>query len=146
MGHLQTPTPIQTDTSTAHALLTNKILPKELRAMDMKFNWLCCHEAQDQYQFYWRPGTQHLVDYWTKHHPASHHKAFWPQILSSSTTAHENIKVNTPKNMATKSFVKTILLTPSFVKQLATNPKNTCSQRCLIAQQQGCVRLAVSPS
>jgi hypothetical protein len=34
-GHLQPRTPIQTDNSTAHALLTNKILPKALKAMDM---------------------------------------------------------------------------------------------------------------
>ncbi len=36
----QTQTSIQTDNSTAHALLTNKILPKALKAMDMRFNWL----------------------------------------------------------------------------------------------------------
>jgi hypothetical protein len=48
-----------------------------------------------------------LADYWTKHHPASHHKVFWTQILASS------------KNMATKSFVKKILSTPAFVEQMA---------------------------
>jgi hypothetical protein len=56
--HQQTCTPIQTNNSTAHALLTNKILTKALKAMDMRFHWLHCREAQDQYQFYWRPGTQ----------------------------------------------------------------------------------------
>jgi hypothetical protein len=61
------------------------------------------------------------VDYWTKHHPASHHKAFLPQILTLATTDHENIKWNTPKNIATKSFVKNILSTPSFVEQIAAN-------------------------
>ncbi len=49
MGHPQTCTPIQTSNLTAHALLTNKILPKVLKAMDMQFHWLHCHEAQDQY-------------------------------------------------------------------------------------------------
>jgi hypothetical protein len=57
MGHPQTCTPIQTDSSAAHALLTNKIMPKALKAMDMRFHWLHCREAQDQYRFYWRPGT-----------------------------------------------------------------------------------------
>ncbi len=52
MGHLQIHTPIQTKNSTGQALLTNKILPKALKAMDMQFHWLCCREAQDQYQFY----------------------------------------------------------------------------------------------
>jgi hypothetical protein len=76
LGHPQTRTPIQTDNSTAHALLTNKILPKALKAMDMRFHWLCCFSAQDQYRYYWRPGTQNLADYWTKHHPAKHHNFF----------------------------------------------------------------------
>ena len=35
MGHPQPQTPIQTNNSTAHALLTNRILPKALKAMDM---------------------------------------------------------------------------------------------------------------
>jgi hypothetical protein len=123
MGHPQTCTPIQTENSTAHALLTDKIMPKALKSMDMQFHWLHCHEAQDQYHFYWRPGTQNLADYWTKHHPASHHKAFWPQILTSSTSkpateafpsSHGNFHpLTTLKNTATKSFVKKILSTPA---------------------------------
>ncbi len=122
MGHPQTQTPIQTGDSTVHALLTNKIMPKALKAMDMQLHWLCCREAQNQYHFYWRPGTQNLADYWTKHHPASHHKAFWPQILTSSTSKpatevclsfHGNFHpLVTSKNTVTKSFVKKILSTP----------------------------------
>jgi hypothetical protein len=61
--HPQTRTPIQTDNSTAHTLLTNMILPKVLKAMDMRFHWLHCQELQAQYYFYWRPGTQNLADY-----------------------------------------------------------------------------------
>jgi hypothetical protein len=38
MGHPQTCTPIQTSNSTAHALLANKIIPKALKAMDMRFH------------------------------------------------------------------------------------------------------------
>jgi hypothetical protein len=64
-----------------------------------------------------------LADYWTKHHPASHHMAFWPQILTLPTTDQTNSTTNTPKNMATKSFVKKILSTPSFVKQPAAKQR-----------------------
>jgi hypothetical protein len=84
LGHPQPGTPIQTNNSTAHALLTNKILPKALKAMDMRFRWLRCRTAQGQFHYYWRPGTQNLADYWTKHQPASHHKSFCPQILTSA--------------------------------------------------------------
>jgi hypothetical protein len=84
--------------------------------MDMRFHWLHCPKAQDQYRFYWRPGTQNLADYWTKHHPASHHKAFWPQILTSS------------KNTATKSFVKKILSTPAFLEQMAAQQQTNAAK------------------
>jgi hypothetical protein len=116
MGHPQTCTPIQTNNSTAHALLTNTIMPKALKAMDMRFHWLHCHKAQDQYCIYWRPGIQNLADYWTKHHPASHHKAFWSQILTSS------------KNTAIKSFVKKILSTPAFVEQMAAQQQTIAAK------------------
>jgi hypothetical protein len=53
LGHPQPRTPIQTDNATAHALLTNKILPKALKAMDMRFHWLRCRDAQDQFRYYW---------------------------------------------------------------------------------------------
>jgi hypothetical protein len=102
---------------------THQNLPKALKAMDMQFHWLHCRKAQDQYQIYWRPGIQNLVDYWTKHHPASHHKAFRQQILTLATIDHENIKWNALKNTATKSFVKNILSTPSFVEEMAAKQR-----------------------
>jgi hypothetical protein len=69
-----------------------------------------------------------LADYWTKHHPASHHKAFLPQILTSATTDSENIKLNTPKKTATKSFVKSIPLPPSFAQQLAAKQRTIATK------------------
>jgi hypothetical protein len=45
LGHPQPRTPIQTDNSTALALLTSKILPKALKAMDIRFHWLRCRKA-----------------------------------------------------------------------------------------------------
>ncbi len=83
LGHSQPCTPMQTDNATAHALLTHKILPKALKAMDMRFHWLGCRNAQGQFCYYWRPGTQNLADYFTKHHLATHHKSVWPTILTA---------------------------------------------------------------
>jgi hypothetical protein len=96
LGHPQPRTPILTDNSTALALLTNKILPKALKAMDMRFYWLQCRKAQGQYHYYWRPGTQNLADYFTKHHPASHRKSFRSQILTSPSDP-EYTKIVNPK-------------------------------------------------
>lgn len=73
MGHPQPRTPIQTDNSTAEGVINNKIQPKRTKAMDMRFHWLRCREAQEQIRVYWRPGKTNLADYFTKHHPPMHH-------------------------------------------------------------------------
>jgi hypothetical protein len=120
MGHPQPRTPIQTDNSTAQALLTKRICPKALKAMDMRFNWLRCRKAQGQYRFYWRPRTQNLADYWTKHHPASHHKSFQPQILTSPTDPeYLKLSTRTPKTAVSTTFVKNILKLPNLAAQIA---------------------------
>jgi hypothetical protein len=130
LGHPQPPTPIQTYNKTAHDLLTNKIIPKALKAMDMLFHWLQCCKAQGQFRYYWRPRTQNLADYFSKHHPASHHKANRPTFLTPRKDLQytklfplqqykkPNIKFTmkplTTTNSFTKSFGKNLLQTPRF--------------------------------
>ena len=96
----------------------DKILPKALNAMDMRFHWLRCRNAQGKFRYYWRPGTQNLADYWTKHHPASLHTAFRPQILTSPSDP-EYTKLFTKKATVTNSFAIKILLTPQFQQMAA---------------------------
>lgn len=43
------------------------------KAMDMRFYWLRDCVQQRQFIIYWRPGTENLADYFTKHHLAAHH-------------------------------------------------------------------------
>ncbi len=131
LGHPQPQTPIQTNNLTTHALLTNKILPKALKAMDMRFHWLCCRAAQGQFCYYWRLGIQNLADYWTKHHPASHHKSFCPQILTSATDPEYIKLTGTPKINASKSFIKHVLKTPLFAEQIAAKQKTLAARSAL---------------
>ena len=42
--------------------------------MAMRFYWVRDQVRQDQFNIYWRPGTENLGDYYTKHHPLSHHQ------------------------------------------------------------------------
>jgi hypothetical protein len=135
LGHPQPRTPIQTDNATAHALLTNKILPKAFKAMDTRFHWLRCCDAQDQFHYYWQPGTQNLADYFTKHHPATHHKSVCPTILTAvndpeyrklfvtqdTPPPQSNVKsggtiqrIPTKTSVVTNSFIKTLFQTPKF--------------------------------
>jgi hypothetical protein len=83
MGHQQPPTPIQTDNSTAEAIINARVQPKRTEAMDMRFHWLRDRSVnQDQFRFYWRPGPLNFADYWTKHHPPAHHKNMRSEFLT----------------------------------------------------------------
>ena len=108
MGHKQPPTPMQTDNSTALGVVTNNIQPRRTKAMDMRFHWLRCRDAQGQFRYYWRPGPTNLADYWTKHHPTSHHIEKRPTILTPKYIL-EALRASTKRTPATagKGFMKT---------------------------------------
>jgi hypothetical protein len=50
--------------------------------MDMQFHWLRDQECQQQFRIYWRPGKVNYADYWTKHHPATHHQNMCKEFLT----------------------------------------------------------------
>ena len=83
LGHPQPKTPVQTDNSTAHGLLTNRIAPKALKAMDMHFHWLRDREAQRMFRYYWRAGPTNRADYYSKHHPPKHHRTMRPEFVTA---------------------------------------------------------------
>ena len=64
---------IQTDNSTADGVVNNTIVPRKLKAMDLRLHWLRCREAQGQFRIYWAPGVDNWADYSTKHHPPIYH-------------------------------------------------------------------------
>ncbi len=83
MGHMQPPTPVQTDNLTAEGIVNLRVQPKRTKAMDMRFHWLRDSRVnQKQFKFYWRPGTSMQADYWTKHHSPAHHRHMRNEILT----------------------------------------------------------------
>jgi hypothetical protein len=74
LGHKQPPTPLQTNNAMADTIINGKIQPKRTKAMDMRFHWLRDCECQQQVCIYWQPDKLNHTDYWTKHHPESHHQ------------------------------------------------------------------------
>jgi hypothetical protein len=81
LGHIQPPTPLCTDNSTASGILNETIKQKRSKSMDMRYHWLTDRVRQKQFDVYWRPGLENLGDYHTKHHSAQHHKDMRGLIL-----------------------------------------------------------------
>jgi hypothetical protein len=75
MGHPQPPTTIQVDNSTAAGIANNSVKQKRSKAMDMRFYWIQDRIKQNHFRVFWNRGDTNLADYFTKHHPESHHRA-----------------------------------------------------------------------
>jgi hypothetical protein len=86
VGHIQPPTPLRTDNSTAFGILNETIKQKRSKAMDMRYHWITDRVRQKKIDVYWRPGREKLGDYHTKHHSAQHHKDMRGLILHQANS------------------------------------------------------------
>ena len=54
LGHKQLPMLIQTDNTTAEAIVNNMVQTKQTKATEMRFHWLRNQDLQKQLCIYWR--------------------------------------------------------------------------------------------
>jgi hypothetical protein len=86
LGHIQPPTLLRTDNSTAYGILNETIKQILSKALEMQYHWLTDRVRQNQFDVYWRPGRENLGDYHTKHHSAQHHKDMLHLILHEANS------------------------------------------------------------
>jgi hypothetical protein len=86
LGHIQPPTPLRTDNSTAFGILNETIKQKRSKAMDLRYHWLTDGVRKNQFDVYWRPGRENLGNYHTKHHSAQHHKDMRGLVLHQANS------------------------------------------------------------
>jgi hypothetical protein len=86
LGHIQPPTPLRTDKSTAFGTLNETIKQKRSKEMDMRYHWLTDRVRQKQFDVYWRSERENLGDYHTKHHSAQHQKDMRGLILHQANS------------------------------------------------------------
>jgi hypothetical protein len=90
MGHPQDgPTTIITDNSTANGFANATMKIKRSKAMDMRFYWIRDRVKQGQFKVLWQKGAMNLADYFTKHHPPSHHTAMRKIYLHEEKSKHK---------------------------------------------------------
>ncbi len=120
--------------------------------MDMRFHRLRCRDAQGQFHYYWRPGTQNLADYFTKHHPATHHKITSYHTNSCQRSRIQKTLCDTRKCIANQLQIwrekqrttnKSSGCHKIFCQNSLTDsqvPKHDSSEKCLRILRQDCVR------
>lgn len=73
-GFPQPPTSIECDNQCAVGIANGDVKLKRSRAMDVRFHWIADRVRQGQFVIHWQKGSQNLADYFTKVHPATHHR------------------------------------------------------------------------
>jgi len=74
MGYPQPATPIQVDNACAVGIANDTVRQKRSKAIDMRFYWVRDRVKEKQFVVYWQKGSDNDADYFTKHHPPSHHR------------------------------------------------------------------------
>jgi len=93
LGHPQPidGTPIYTDNRTANGILSSLCRQKLSKAFDMRYYWMKDRIKQKQFNLTWRPGTDNMADYFSKHHPPWYHKKMRYKYLQKPQDAHEDV-------------------------------------------------------
>ena len=82
LGHPQLgPTMLTTDNSTADGFANRRTKIKRSKAMDMRYYWVQDRVTMKDLAVCWSSGKNNLGDYFTKHHPPSHHIKVRPTYL-----------------------------------------------------------------
>ena len=96
LGHPQGPTPIQFDNISATQIKKEEASQKRSKSMDMRYYWLRDRAKQQQFNIYWKSGTQNLADYFTKHHSPRVHKILRHDYILKGFYTHQNKNCLTP--------------------------------------------------
>ena len=81
LGHKQPAMPIKTDNSTCNSFVHSNIRQRRSKTWDMRWNWLRHQATQEILRIYWDKGVNNDGDYFTKHHPPTHHKVQRPRYV-----------------------------------------------------------------
>ena len=86
LGHPQPPTPIKTDNLTSKGIISKLIKPAKSKSWDMRHHWIGDKITEKIINLIWRPASKNLADYFTKHHPVTHHRIMRSKYLTEPAT------------------------------------------------------------
>ena len=86
MGWPQPPTELICDNTTVDGIANSTIKRQRSRAMNMRYFWIIDQVDGGHLKVRWAPGLENLADYFTKHHPAQHHRKVRPYYVHTNTS------------------------------------------------------------
>ncbi len=92
LDHPQPATPLETDNSTTNSFCHSTMRQKRSKSWDMRYHWLRDKETQKIIRVYWKPGKLNRADYFSKHHPPSHHQKMRPKYIHMSNLIQQTLR------------------------------------------------------
>lgn len=74
LGYPQGPTPITSDNQCAVGVVNRTVRQRRSKAIDMRYHWIRDRVGQGHFSVTWSPGKGNYADFFTKAHPAKHHR------------------------------------------------------------------------
>ena len=81
MGYIEDSTPIQFGNIVANSIITDTVLQRIYKAMDMRFYWIHYRCRQKQFHVHWKQGKHNLADYPSEHLSAKNHISVRPTYV-----------------------------------------------------------------
>ena len=97
LGHIQPPTPVHCDNSTAAGIANDTVKKQRSRSMEMRFFWVTDQVMNKQFDVQWHPGKENLADYFTKHFDTKHHQSVRPWYVHEQNSPRELPRAAAPK-------------------------------------------------
>ena len=67
--------------------------------MDMQFYWVKDRVQQGQIIIYWKPGSENMADYFTKHHLPAHHRLMRPIYFQETLDSLKEAGKTSPRTL-----------------------------------------------
>ena len=94
MNHIQGTTPIQFHNIVANGIITETVIQRRSKAMDMRFYWLCDQCLQKQFHVHWKQGQQNIEDYPSKHHYTQNDISVRPTYALNTIKSKQKLYLN----------------------------------------------------
>ena len=99
LGHPQPPTLIKIGNLTSKGIITKLIKPPKSKSWDMRHHWIGDKITEKLINLIWRPASKNWADYFTKHHPITHHRIMRSKYLTKpATTSYQAHMIKTLSN------------------------------------------------
>ena len=93
MGHPQSAIPVHIDHRNTVGVINETFRQRRSKSVNIRFYQILDRVHQKQFRIFWGKRSENLADYFTKHHPPTHHRKIRSTYLLNSITFYTRERV-----------------------------------------------------